>query len=86
MARVKRMAPADARNFNDLCKLRKSWIESGDFSIHVDAGSRMMVSLTEQVIGEPQKQFITMPKRNFDALVRCYLTGSKRLPKPRSKR
>ena len=69
------MTPKEAKTFEQICKLPRDNVESGDFSIVL--GSQE-IYLAEQRPGEDRKQHIEIPRLNFNALVKWYLTGRKR--------
>lgn len=67
------LAPIEAKTFSQICKLPRDnyetagyWILVGDRTIH----------FVEQRTGENATQKMAIPKREFDRLVRWYMTGS----------
>ena len=57
-----------------LCRIRRDNIETKDFSIMTDSYT---VWLSEQKMGEAQKQHIGMPRAIFNKLIRWYLRPQK---------
>jgi len=59
---------------NELCRVRRGNISAADFSIMTDSYT---VWLSEQKMGEQQKQHIEMPRATFNKLIRWYLKPQK---------
>lgn len=57
-------------NLKELCRVRRDNFGLRNFSIMTDGSNT--VWLSEQKMGEPQKQHIQIPRRVFNQLVRHY--------------
>ena len=66
---MKTMAPCECKNLDDVCRLQTDNHDLKNYWIMFDG---FEVTLTQQAMGEPSKAKISMPKRQFDALVAWY--------------
>lgn len=78
MIRMKDRTPIEARTSRQLCTLPRDNVDSGDFWIQLDLHE---ITIVEQMVGAAPSQRLSIPRRHFDAFVRWYTTGSKRVPK-----
>lgn len=68
------MRPYDAKADSDLMKLRRDIKDTDDFWI-LHAGDH--ITLAEQRVGEPAKAMLTIPRRDFNKLIRWYMRDQK---------
>ena len=66
--RKAKVAPAKC-TFDELCRMRRDHTDSGDFSLMVEP---RVVWLSEQKMGEHQKQHIQIPRHVFNRLLVWY--------------
>lgn len=66
------LKPIEARTFKDICSLPRDNLDSKGFWILVDEGE---ITITKQNFGESLIAQITVPKAQFDRMVRWYFTG-----------
>jgi len=74
MSETKR-TPQQAKTFEQICKLKRDNVESGDFWMTFDEGT---VYLSEQPSGEKPKASIKIPRTVFNRFVRFWRTGNMR--------
>lgn len=72
--------PFDCKNTDDCCELRRDSFDAGDFWILTDGFN---VSIHEQKLGEHSKQTISVPRAEFNRLIRWYMREQK--PNPRNR-
>lgn len=75
MKKAKLKTPREARTFAQICKLPRDNVDSGDFWIAID---EQTVTVAHQQTGAPAISKTTIPRRQFEALIDWYNTGSKR--------
>lgn len=68
----KKLAPKDAKTFNQICSLERDTIDCGDFWTIIDETE---ITFAEQKLGEPSRQMLSMPRHIFLRFVNWYLTG-----------
>lgn len=68
------MVPIEAKTHDQICELKRDNVESGDFWMLLGEGE---LTICEQKSGSNPEQSLTIPRKNFDALVRWYMTGKK---------
>jgi hypothetical protein len=66
------MKPCDAKTFGDLLKLRRDNIDGTDWWFMLGDGS---VTFCQQGLGQAATGMVTIPRKEFDALLRWYTTG-----------
>lgn len=71
MAKPK-LAPIDAKTFKQICSLSADNHETRDYWILLDEG---VICLAKQRSGQDPTHEMRIPKRDFDKLVRWYMTG-----------
>lgn len=74
------MKPIEANTLNKVCKLKRDNLSTKNFWILLDGGTHIVIC--KQVVGKPSEGSLTIPKSQFDRLVRWYVTGS---PTPKGK-
>ena len=62
-------SPKTAKTFEQVCTLRSDNADAGDFWIITDGPT---VSLNAQKLGHPASASITIPKEEFNRLIRWY--------------
>ena len=68
-------APIEANTFDEICKLPRDSLSLKEFWLQIDVGR---VSLAQQRSGESCQAVISIPRKDFDRLVRWYMTGKVR--------
>lgn len=68
----KKIAPIEARKFNQICTLPRDNLDAGGFWIQLDEG---VVTIAKQKPGEPCENSMDIPRSAFDRLARWYVTG-----------
>jgi len=72
------MSPYDAKTLNEVCSLRRDNFDLPTCWILTDG---VNVTISEQKNGEEAKQSLTLPRTQFNALVRWYLRDQKKVRK-----
>ena len=67
------LAPIEAKTFSQICRLPRDNYDTAGYWILVD---QKTIHFAEQRNGEIATQKMAIPKREFDRLVRWYMTGS----------
>ena len=70
--RTKKLRPIQARTFKQVCSLPRDNLSTKDFWILID---HPHVVICQQRTGEPAKGSLSIPRAQFDRLVRWYITG-----------
>lgn len=63
------LAPNKCRDFNEVCKLNTDNFDTEDYWILYDGD---MVTIAKQKLGEASTAKISIPKKDFDRLIRWY--------------
>ena len=74
-ALTKPKAPIEANTFDEICKLPRDSLSTKEFWLQIDVGS---VFLAQQRIGKACQAEISIPRKDFDRLVKWYMTGKAR--------
>jgi hypothetical protein len=74
---VKKLAPMNARTFDQVCSLNRDNTESGDFWMLAGGDE---VTISKQREGEACEQSITIDRRDFLKLVSWYMRDQKIKP------
>ena len=75
-----KLTPIEARTFKQICSLPRDNLDTSGHWIQLDVGE---VTIAKQKGGEAAKVMLTVPRAQFDRMVRWYMTGSLRRPKKR---
>lgn len=73
-AAKKTLSLRDAKTEKEVCLLQRDHFDVGDFGVMSNGTT---VWLTEQRLGEKQKQVIEVPKKVFDKLIDVYMKPQK---------
>ena len=71
---MKKLAPMNARTFEQVCSLNRDNTESGDFWLMAGPDE---ITITKQRMGEAVEQSITVDRSDFLKLVRWYMRDQK---------
>jgi hypothetical protein len=70
--KTKKLAPIEASTHDQICSIPRDNLSAGDYWLLIDEGG---VVMCEQPLGQAATAKIEMPRRQFNRLVRWYMTG-----------
>ena len=73
MNKDRRIAPYRA-SLDDLCRITRDNFDAGEFWIITDS---VEVTIAHQIAGEEAKAMVTIPRREFNRLIRWYMRPQK---------
>ncbi len=73
MNKTRNLSPMKAHNMDDLCALNRDNTSAGDFWML----ALEYVTICHQVVGESPKAAVTIPRKEFNKLIRWYMREQK---------